>query len=104
MTRLNSRATLFHKKLFPTIWFGFLLFFLIVAPMSTDEPVKRIIFLVAPIAMAVFGYVLMKKLIFGLADTVFREDDRIICRKGDCEARFNLNEIQSALLHPISAE
>ncbi|WP_338293078.1 hypothetical protein [Planctobacterium marinum] len=94
--------TWFHKRLFPLVWFGFLVFFFVMAPFSTEDTTKRIIFMVAPFPMALFGYFLMKKLIFGLVDEVYRQQDQIICRNGDKEERFNLSDIQSALYYTHS--
>lgn len=63
MTKISSRYTTFNKKIFPTIWFGFLAFF-VVTTTYTGALEKDFMFLVVPILMAVFGFFLMRKLVW----------------------------------------
>ncbi len=97
--RLNSRTSYISKYLFPTVWFGFLLAFMVMAPQSTDEVGKQWVFTLAPIPMAVFGYYFMKQLIFGLVDEVYRDGHSIHCYSGSKQASFTLNDIQSAIYY-----
>ena len=70
MTRISSSFTVFHKKVFPAIWFGFLALFLVTATLNGPAE-KNLILLVFPVLMAVFGYFLMKKLVWDLVDEVY---------------------------------
>lgn len=94
MRQISSRWTYFHKRIFPLLWFGFLALFVVVvllAPRGQDpfEPV----FLLGPVAMAVFGYFLMRSLIFDLVDEVVDAGDALIVRKAGEEARIALADI-----------
>lgn len=93
MQRISSRSTFFTKRVFPVIWFGFLAFFVAImlskAP-SGGFPVALFAF---PMFMAVFGYFLMKKLVFDLADEVFDAGDALVVRFGSEQERIPLAEI-----------
>jgi hypothetical protein len=94
MQRISSRTTLFYKRVFPVFWFGFLaLFFLVplLARKSAGGP-PVVVFLV-PAFMMVFGYFLMKKLVFDLADEVLDDGDALIVRFGSEQQRIPLSEI-----------
>ncbi len=52
-------------------------------------------FLVVPIAMAVFGYFIMKKLIWDLIDEVYDEGISLLFRNGRQEVRVNLKDIKN---------
>lgn len=99
MTRLNSRLTYINKYLFPTVWFGFLLFFFFQAPVAAKNETQKIIFMVAPFPMALFGYYLMRKMLFGLVNEVYRSGDYILCKNGDKRIKVSLSEIQSAIYY-----
>ena len=67
MTKISSSMTRFHKRVFPVIWFGILGVVVTVALLAgavTEAPV----FFIGPIAMAAFGFVIMKKLVWDLVD------------------------------------
>jgi hypothetical protein len=90
MTRISG-STFYFKKLFPAIWFGFLAFFLLTASRASDG--GSILFYIVPLAMAIMGYGLFKKLVWDLADEVFDAGDRLIFRKGGLEQTVRLEEI-----------
>lgn len=87
-----SGSTLYFKKLFPTVWFGFLGFFLITS-LASGAVESSPMFLVMPIIMTIFGYALMKKMVWDLADEVFDNDHELIFRKSGKEQRVNLRDI-----------
>ena len=64
--------TKFYKKVLPTFWFGFLATF-VTATVLSGAATKEPIFLVVPIAMSVFGFVLMRKLVWDLVDDTTRD-------------------------------
>jgi hypothetical protein len=92
--RISSKTTWFHKKAFPFLWFGFLAFFLLIGVVSgvvAEAPV----FVVVPMALAAFGFVLMKLLIWDLVDEVRDGGDYLIVRNRGDEARVPLSEIMN---------
>ena len=96
MKKLTSKTTFLYKKLFPFIWFGFLSIFLCVglfANISGDGP--GIMFVVIPICMIVFGYFLMKKLVWDLIDEVYDEGTALLFRNRGKEFRVNLKDIKN---------
>ncbi|MCX6355454.1 MAG: hypothetical protein NTZ78_11220 [Candidatus Aureabacteria bacterium] len=94
MQRISSRDTIFFKKIFPVIWFGFLTVLLAI---GLDHLIAKgkveISFLLIPIGMAVFGYFLMKKLVFDIVDEVWEEGDTLIVRNKGEEIYIALSEI-----------
>jgi len=64
MRRLSSKTTFFQKRLFPALWFGGLLLFLVSAAsgrlrLGQFPPLPV---LIVPILMAGFGYFMFRKL------------------------------------------
>jgi len=90
MTKISG-STFYFKKLFPAIWFGFLAFFLVAAVPAAGGEAP--FFVIVPVAMAIFGYFLFKKLVWDLADEVYDAGDRLIFRKGGREQVVRLEEI-----------
>jgi hypothetical protein len=89
--------TFFYKRVFPVIWFGFLALFMAV-PLFRSEvrgsvSGSSLEFLLAPVAMAIFGYFIMKKLVFDLVDEVLDAGDALVIRNGDTEERVALSDI-----------
>ncbi len=88
-----SGSTFYFKKLFPTFWFGFLGFFLVVSFFVSDGNEESIPFLIVPAMMGVFGFFLFKKLVWDLADEVYDHGDSLEFRKGGRIQRVNLTDI-----------
>lgn len=96
MKKLTSKATFFHKRVFPFIWFGFLGVFLCVGLFTNvSQNGPGIIFLVVPMGMAVFGYFIMKKLVWDLIDEVYDEGTSLLFRNGGKEVRVSLKDIKN---------
>jgi hypothetical protein len=96
MKKLSSKATFFHKRIFPFIWFGFLGVFLcagLFANSVGNQP--GIMFLAVPAGMAVFGYFIMKKLVWDLIDEVYDEGTSLLFRNGGKEVRVSLKDIKN---------
>lgn len=94
MRRISSRTTFFNKRVFPVIWFG-IVAFVFLAPLlgtktKSGSPAG---FLFVPILLAVFGYIMMKKFIFDLADEVFDDGNSLVVRFGSEEESIPLAEI-----------
>jgi hypothetical protein len=82
VTKITSRWTFYYKWIFPVFWFGFIAFFTV---SST--------FYLVPAAMALFGFVLMKKLVWDLVDEVYDCGDSLLIRNRGKEERINLSNI-----------
>jgi hypothetical protein len=96
MKKLTSKSTFFNKNIFPAIWFGFLGFFVLTTLLASDkESGPGIIFIAVPIFMAIFGYFIMKKLVFDLIDEVYDEGTSLLFKNGGKEIRVNLKDVKN---------
>ena len=96
MKKLTSKTTFFYKRVFPLIWFGFLGVFLCVGLLSSIfGKGLGIVFLVIPLGMAIFGYFIMKQLVWDLIDEVYDEGTSLIFRNGNQEVRVSLKDIKN---------
>jgi hypothetical protein len=94
MNRISAKGMFFQKRIFPFIWFGFIAVFVAiagVAGMLQKDPVV----LLVPVAMAVFGYLLMRKLVWDLADEVTDHGTYLRVRRGAVEDRVELTNIMN---------
>lgn len=91
MKKLTSKSTFFNKKIFPTIWFGFLAVFVITSQFAGagGENSSGAIFVIMPFFMALFGYFIMKKLVFDLIDEVYDEGDTPLWQDSCHYLKFN---------------
>lgn len=74
-----SGTTFFIKKVFPLLWFSFLAFFIFMGILHGAMKQNPIV-LIMPIFMAVFGLVLMKKLVWDLMDEVYDCGDHLLIK------------------------
>jgi len=96
MKKLTSKATFFQKRVFPFIWFGFLGIFLCVglfANVAGNGP--GFMFIVMPMLMAPFGYFVMKKLVWDLADEVYDDGTTLLIKNQGKEVRVSLKDIKN---------
>jgi hypothetical protein len=94
MKRISSRSTLFYKRCFPLLWFGFLAVFVIADLWASRRTHVAVIpFLIMPVVMAVFGYAIFRRLIFDLVDEVWDDGDALIVRNAGTEERVALKNI-----------
>jgi hypothetical protein len=105
MRQISSKWTFFYKYVFPVIWCGFIIVFLIVAvfvPSRSGQglPIPA---LIVPIIMLGFGYALMKKLIFDLADEVWDDGSALVVKKGGQEERIALSDIKNVNYSTMSS-
>jgi hypothetical protein len=105
MRQISSKWTFFYKYVFPVIWFGFIIVFLIVAvfvPSRSGQglPIPA---LIVPIIMLGIGYALMKKLIFDLADEVWDDGGALLVKKGGQEERIALSDIKNVNYSTMSS-
>lgn len=85
-----SGSTVFHKKVFPLLWFG-VLAFAFVAGLQKGRPEL----LAMPVLMAIIGFVVMKKFVWDLVDEVYDGGDYLLVRKASEEERVPLNNIMN---------
>jgi hypothetical protein len=92
MTTISSASTWFHKRLFPAAWFGFLTLFVV---MTTIEGAAEanLGFILVPVVMAGFGFIIMKMLVWDLADQVADGGDYLVVRNRGEEDRIPLSNI-----------
>ena len=96
MVSLSSkRTTFFHKRVFPFLWFGFLIL-LIAIPLVAGLRTGRypsLPFLIIPIGMMIFGYFLLKVLVFDLVDEAVDLGDALLIKNAGKEDRVMLSDI-----------
>jgi hypothetical protein len=102
--RISSRWTWWYKRGSPTVFFGFLaLFALLVGVPALNQQAEPLMIL-GPAGIALFGYLLMRWLVFPLADGVYLSDDLVIVRNGGEEDSFPITNIinveSSRMTHP----
>lgn len=101
--RLSSPGTFFQKRVFPVIWFAgvFLglitIFFIDPKPGQSRTP----FFFIMP-GMAVFGYVLMRHLVFDLVDEVHDLGDSLLVKNRGVEASVPLRNINKVTVSQFS--
>ena len=96
MKRLSSKTTFLYKRIFPFIWFGFLAIILCVgllANLAGDG--AGFMFVVIPMGLIVFGYFLIKKLVWDLIDEVYDEGTSLLFRNRGREFRVSLKDIKN---------
>jgi hypothetical protein len=94
MKRISSKSTFFYKRVFPSFWFGFLAFFVLAGSLASRRThATPVPFLIVPVVMAVFGYVLFRKMIFDLVDEVWDDDNALIVKNAGAEDRVPLGNI-----------
>ena len=103
MRLVSSKMTFFNKHVFPAIWFGFLAVFIGIALFSGAgrNPASLLPVLIAPAIMIVFGYVIMKKLVFDLADEVWDDGDSLVVKNSGQEQRIALSDIKNVSYSPF---
>jgi hypothetical protein len=95
MKKISSRSTKFYKKAFPVFWFGFLAIFIGTAVTTGAFRGGQWMFLVMPCFMALFGFFLMKKLVWNLMDEVYDCGDTLLVKNGDVEERISLTNVMN---------
>lgn len=94
MKKISSKYTYFYKVVFPVFWFGFLTIFLVIGVVggaAEESPM----FLIVPIAMGIFGYFLMKKIVWDLMDEVIDHGDYLTVKYRGKVDTVNLENIMN---------
>jgi hypothetical protein len=102
MPLMSSKMTLFYKRIFPVIWFGFLAVFFVVALAKAlgADPISNFLSLIVPVVMAILGYQIMKRIAFNLVDEVFDLGDALLVRNGGQEERIALADVKNVNYFP----
>jgi hypothetical protein len=106
MRRISSKMTFFYKRIFPVVWFGFLilLFLLTAVPLllggaRNNAPPYPL--LIVPLIMIGFGYFVMKKLVFDLVDEVWEDGDSLVVKNRGQEEHIALSNIKNVSYAPL---
>jgi hypothetical protein len=89
MKRISSKATYALKRLFPMLWFGVLLASVIVAGAAGVWRLQPALLLV-PLLMGLIGLVVMKAVIWDLADEVYDCGDYLLVKSRGIELQVPL--------------
>jgi hypothetical protein len=102
MRRLSSRGTFFTKRVFPVLWFGFLILFIGMPYFLNGNGHSPLFFpfIVIPLAMTAFGFFIMKKLVFDLVDEVWEDGDSLLVKNRGQEERIPLSNIKNVSYSP----
>lgn len=92
MKIISSKYLFFTKHLFPVLWFGILAFVLLMMVASKVYE-KAPVAVVVPCVLMVFGYFMMKKIVWDLVDEVYDFGDYLLIRNGGDEERVPLSNI-----------
>ncbi|SRR6266496_1292348 len=94
MTRISSKLTIWYKRGFPIFWFGFLAFF-VASTLLSGSIEKDLTFLIVPCIMGIFGFFVMKRLLWDLVDEVYDYHDFLLIRNHGEEERVALSNIMN---------
>ncbi len=94
MTRISAKYLFVMKRIFPLLWFGFLACFMVAAVLSGAYK-QDLGFMVMPCLMAVFGFFIMKKLVWDLVDEVYDGGDFLLVKNRGEEDRVLLSNIMN---------
>jgi hypothetical protein len=100
MKRLSSKSIFIYKIIFPTVWFGFLAFFVLAVffgnlKSKQSDIISFAMPIIVSLIMAAFGYFFMKKLVFDLINEVYDEGDSLLFKNGQKEVRVSLRDIKN---------
>jgi hypothetical protein len=93
MKKISSGMTIWHRRVFPFLLFGFLALWTSFAAPAIIKSGDSMFVLFIPVMLAIFGYFMMRWLVFPLADEVFLDGDTVLVRKDGTEARFPVRHI-----------
>jgi hypothetical protein len=94
MQKISSASTVMSKRVLPVLWFGFLVYF-VARAMRSGAAQKDPLLIVVPVVMAVFGYLLMKRLLWNLVDEVYDAGDFLVIKNRGEEERVALADIMN---------
>ena len=93
MRRISSQWTFVNKKIWPVFWLGLLALLVLDASPQIRAGKVNLVFILAPPALALFGYFVLRKFVLDLADEVWDAGEALIVRNGGEEDRIALADI-----------
>lgn len=94
MKRISSKRTRFYKQVFPVLWFAFIAIFVLAGLLpGRRTQVEVIPMLMVPVMMAVFGYLLFRRMLFDLVDEVWDDGDALVVSNAGVQERVPLSNI-----------
>ncbi len=93
MRQISSNSTWWHKKAFPTFWFSFLALMTVIMLPSVLEGQAPAQVILIPLGMSVFGFLLMRMLVWPLVDEVYLDGDDVVVRNKGEEDRFPFSNV-----------
>ena len=84
--------TTYYKRIFPAIWFGFLAVMTITTLLGASAK-GAVGFVAFPVIMAIFGYFIMMKLVFDLADEVYDAGEFLVVKNRGREQEIPIGDI-----------
>ena len=96
--KISSGSMVFMKRVFPIIWFGFLVVFVSVAAVSAlgaGAGLSSLFFMVIPVFVAFVGYTVMKQFIWDLVDEVYDHGDYLVVKNRGEDTRIELADIMN---------
>lgn len=93
LTKISSSTTAFYKKGFPVLMFGSLGLFLVAMVIQYVSGRTDVSAVIYPSALAVFGYVMMRVLVWDLVDEVYYGGDFLVVKNKGKEHRVPLTDI-----------
>jgi hypothetical protein len=93
MRLISSSGTFFYKRVFPAIWFGFIGLFFFGGLVGAIRDGGGFGFLLFPLGMAAFGFVIMRFFVWNLVDEVWDDGESLVVKNKGREARIDLLNI-----------
>jgi hypothetical protein len=96
--------TFFNKRVFPVLWFGFLILFIagpFVSSVVWNTAPPPLPFFIVPMIMIAAGYFVMKRLIFVLVDEVWEDDNSLLIKNRGEEERVAFSDIKNVSYSPF---
>jgi hypothetical protein len=96
--KISSGFTIFNKRVFPLVWFGFLAIFVLTALSGLSKRgrvIDALPFLIGPAVMGLFGFFMMRTLIWSLADEVYDCGDFLLVKNNGQEESIALSNIMN---------
>lgn len=90
MRLLSSGRTVFYKKVFPALWFGFVGMIFSGGLFSAVKDGSGFGFLLFPVGIGIFGFMIMKSFVWNLVDEVWDDGNSLVVRNKGREARIDL--------------
>jgi hypothetical protein len=98
MTKISSSWTFYYKRVFPAVWYAiialWLAIVLFIGPAGAPLVNSPALMIIAPVALAVVGFFVLRRTLWSLADEVYDNDDTLHVRKGRCTVEIPLTAIE----------